>query len=611
MSSDCQKVGRDFTLLVAVERYDIAEGEGTRDTSAVSAAVTALKARISLASTGQHVQWTIRVKYGREAWSLSKRFSQVAALHEVLKPRLPRLPELPSKSAVRQFSVEYLEGRKAALNAYFLELSKRRDVLNCVEAQRFFGLPDHVEAFRLPHASEPVQIAEVQESTFSVTSFAYDAAQGVLVLGASDRSWTSRMDTKITNIKLPWEPAAPNLPSSQMSIWRQTPADLRFEMQATCRYPHSISCVTVMLPGSGKGLCFCGLGDGTVGTHPLEGEVGIHNSGATLPLLKHTAGVAALAVDEAEHWIISASKDCGLVVYSLKRQMLLCSVQTPAPPTAMRYESASKRLFCALQNGRVAVWDTTILPIKQVAAIPDGVLDPASSAPLAALDFDASTGTLFTASSAGVSLWAVKSSATGAWGRKAGHIAGICERPTAILWAESSRELLVGFGSGAVVIYDIESGISSYAIQAHQEAITGMMWLDAPRRLLTSSVDKSLKLWDFPSLMRTPLEGQPGFATQTAGPPPNVSISTAFRDRRPVGAAAAAFAGAFAAAPAPAQPAGVAIRAAGGAGGYPAAPAAARPEAPAAAAAARAAGAKPSAAIRKEDSDDDLAGWDS
>lgn len=317
------------------------------------------------------------------------------------------------------------------------------------------------------------------------------------------------MDTKITNIKLPWEPAAPNLPTSQMSLWRQSPADLRFEMQFTCRYTATISCV-ILSTLRDKGLCLCGLSDGTVGTHSIKGEPGVSSTGATLPLLRHTAAVAALAVDDAEQWVISASKDNALMVYDTRRQMIQCEVQTPAPTTAMNYCQVQKRLFTGVQSGRIIVWNTSILPIQQVAVIPDGggAADTANpSAKISSLDYDPVTSTLFAASKEALTVWAIKSSDNGScWGRKAGAISQMNTAPTAIAWANSSREILAGFSSGAVIVFDVDKGEASYALQAHKDEVTTLVWLDAPRRLLTGSKDKTLKIWDFPSLRNVTLE---------------------------------------------------------------------------------------------------------
>jgi len=528
--ADCQKVGRDINLTAVIERYDVVDGSGSRE-GGVNQAMQVLKARISLASSGQHVAYTLRVTFDRNAWTLNKRFSEVAALHESLRRYLQSLPELPAKSAVRQFSPEYLEARKVALNEYLQELCKRRDVLNCPESQQFFGLPAHLQAFRQPHESEPTQVAEVQEANFGISAFTYDAAQGLLLLGATDKSWASRMDTKITNIKLPWEPSAPNLPSSQMSLWKQSPADLRYNLLFTCRYTASISSCALLSTGRDTGLCLCGLSDGTVGCHDISGPGTGSATGSTLPLLRHTAAVSALAVDDAEQWVISASKDSAIKVFETKRRLIQCEVQAGAPATVMYYCQTQKRLFSGLQTGRVIVWDTSILPIQQLATIPDGAGDPVMSTKVLAFDYDAASSTLFTAASSALTLWAVRSSNLGLWGRKTGQILGVSTKPTAVAWASSSRELLVGFSSGALVIFDVDSSASSFAIQAHRDEVTCMRWLDAPRRLLTASADKTLKIWDFPSLRRTPLEEQVGFTGLAA---PIVSMSSASAGRAQV-----------------------------------------------------------------------------
>jgi len=503
MTAEVRKLGRDVQLSAAIERYDVVEGGS--DNSTLGQGLAVLKARISVGGSGQHVEYTVRVLHEGKEWTVKRRFNEVASLHDVLKKRLHGLPEPPAKSVVRQFSVEYLEARKAGLNAYLAELCRRRDVLNCKEAQVFFGLPEHAAGFRYPGAAEPVQVAEVHEAAFGIADADYDPMQGLLLLGSTDSSWTSRMDTKITNIKLPWEPAAPNLPTSQMSLWRQSPSELRFDMQFTCRYTASISCVRLAILRD-KELCLCGLSDGSVGCHPLKGSTGVSTGGSSLPLLRHTAAVTALAIDEAEQWIISASKDNALMVYDARRQMILCEAQTPAATSVLYYCQAQKRLFTGLQNGQVIIWDATVLPMRQMGTVPDGP-EAAPASKITALDYNSATSTLFTAAKeGGLALWSVKASSAGCWGRRVGSVPSVASQPCGLAWANSSREIIAGLATGAVAVYDVDQGDASYAIQAHRDEVTTIIWLDAPRRLLTASKDKTLKIWDFPSLRRTPLE---------------------------------------------------------------------------------------------------------
>lgn len=524
--AEVRKVGCDIGITASVERYEIVDSATTPGpaASAVSRGLDVLKARVSLVKGGQHVEYQLRVTHeDGKIWLLRKRFNEVSALHDILKKRLTCVPEIPAKSVVRQFSPEYLEARKLALGHYLREICKRRDVMNCPEAQEFFALAENVPNFRQNGGLEPMQVAEVRESTFGITAFDFDPVQGLLLLGARESSWASRLDTKITNIKLPWEPAAPNLPTSQMSLWRQVGADLRFEMQFACRYVASVSCV-VLSVGREGGVCLCGLGDGTVGCTPVKGETGVNVRGSTLPLLRHTAGVVALATDEGEQWLISASKDKAIMVYDTKRQMILCEVQTPAPTSTMTYCSVQRRLMTGLTNGQIVLWDTSILPIQQLVSIPEASAGPLDNVPISAMDYDTSNSTLFSAARDGFTLWTVKSSSAGSWGRKVGQIVAPGSSPTAVAWAASSREILAGFASGAVVVFDVDKGEPTFALQAHKEEVTTLLWLDAPRRLITGSKDKTVKMWDFPSLRRAKLEDQQSFEDVAAGGP-TVSVA--------------------------------------------------------------------------------------
>lgn len=497
---DSQKVGRDYAIEVYVQRYELVGDAGS---TALQKGVVSLKSR--LVSAGQYVEYTLLVTHADQSWEVKKRFSDFSALHELLKRRLPSVPDLPAKSVVRKFSVEYMELRKQLIVAYLKDLTSRRDVMNSPEVWTFFNLQEQSAAFtQASGAAEPMLVAEVHEAAFGIVDFAYDAAEGLLLLGATDISWASRLDTKITNIKLPWESAAPNVPRSQLSLWRQSPSDLRFEMQFLYRYTSGLSCVVLGLTPGEEGMCLAGLSDGNVGVAPLNSEPGVNMSETTLPLLRFTAGVVAIAWVPSNQWVIAASKDNTLKIYDAKRQMVISESTVPALVTAMHCHQASKRLFTGLVTGKVLVWDLSF-PVQRICTFPENN-DIFGTNRITALDFDSVSKTLFTGYKEGLALFAVMSSGTSHWSRSSGQIRNMVAAPTALAWVSSSREILASFPNGTVGVFDVEKGESTFVIQAHKEDITAMMWLDAPRRLITSSKDKTLKVWDFPSLGKAPLE---------------------------------------------------------------------------------------------------------
>ncbi|CAJ1337644.1 unnamed protein product [Effrenium voratum] len=215
-----RKVGREVPVTASVERFEVVDAGSGQDV--LSKGLDAVKARVSLVKTGQHVDYIVRVFFDGQSWTVTRRYNEFAALADILKKKLASVPAIPQKSMVRQFAPEYLEARKNGLNVFIKELCRRRDAANCREVQDFLLLRQRVPHLSQADASEPVQSAEVQEASFGIAHFEYDPVQGLLLLGSSDFSWASRMDTKITNIKMPWEKKAPNLPSAQLSLsWFQ------------------------------------------------------------------------------------------------------------------------------------------------------------------------------------------------------------------------------------------------------------------------------------------------------------------------------------------------------------------------------------------------------
>eukprot|EP00439_Symbiodinium_sp_Y106_P022064 s2326_g2.t1 len=64
---------------------------------------------------------------------------------------------------------------------------------------------------------------------------------------------------------------------------------------------------------------------------------------------------------------------------------------------------------------------------------------------------------------------------------------------------QSALEILASCTTGAVVAFDVDSCVPSYAWKAHEDEITQICWVDSHRRLLTAAKDRRLRIWDFPA----------------------------------------------------------------------------------------------------------------
>jgi hypothetical protein len=100
----------------------------------------AFTSRISQFSSGTHAEYSILVMFDKEAFTVKKRFSEFATLHDTLATRFNLSFDLPAKTPIRFFNADKLENRKDALNAYLKELCRRQDISSSAEVRSFFRL---------------------------------------------------------------------------------------------------------------------------------------------------------------------------------------------------------------------------------------------------------------------------------------------------------------------------------------------------------------------------------------------------------------------------------------------------------------------------------------
>lgn len=185
------------------------------------------------------------------------------------------------------------------------------------------------------------------------------------------------------------------------------------------------------------------------------------------------------------------------MVYDTTRHMIQCEAKTTAEPTVVKYCEEDKRLFTGLVNGRVIIWDTTGLPIQKMTELPDSAGSTSLPA-ITALGYDQISATAIVGNKEGISFWVIKGSSDGCWGRIVGQVQGITSPPTAVAWVSSSHEILATFPNGTVCVFDLDTGNASHVMIAHSAAVSEIIWIDAERRLLTASKDKTVRIWDFP-----------------------------------------------------------------------------------------------------------------
>eukprot|EP00921_Rhytidocystis_pertsovi_P015989 GHVQ01025287.1.p1 GENE.GHVQ01025287.1~~GHVQ01025287.1.p1 ORF type:complete len:996 (+),score=135.59 GHVQ01025287.1:514-3501(+) len=367
---------------------------------------------------------------------------------------------------------------------------------------------------------DPVRVATVEEVNFGITHFVYNQRQGILVTGSCDTSVTSRIDSYITNIRLPWEAETDPMPVSRITFWKASKHPHKFEAQWFQNLSSKLSalCYTSEFPH-----IFAAIGHGDILGIPLTPRGSISSHGR-LTLPTHNGTVTSIEYFAREHWLFSAGRDRKLKVYDTSRGRTLSETETAYAVTSMKLDEKRHRLFVGWDVGSLCIYDVCAMPPRLIIVLggtvgggPLGSLAagvPATSRgvvyshtlAITSMDFDFENGILFTGSAdRTVCIWNVQLLLSQTKQAKLlGRVEVAPKAITSVCWCPCSRYLLCGCKGGSVVAVDATKGLVVYTFDTHTPSdVTHLQWIDNSRRLFTSGKDKTVKVWDFPCAVVT------------------------------------------------------------------------------------------------------------
>lgn len=141
------------------------------------------------------------VQMGKDIWEIEKRFSQYHDLHSMLNKKYANLPKMPMKGFFK-LNAESCEKRRQELQDYVRGLAKRSDIRTDPFFRDFFELDVHNTNTM---CFSPIKITELGSLPLGVRDFFYLNSKGLMFLALSDMKITSRLDSYLTNISMPWE----------------------------------------------------------------------------------------------------------------------------------------------------------------------------------------------------------------------------------------------------------------------------------------------------------------------------------------------------------------------------------------------------------------------
>jgi hypothetical protein len=161
---------------------------------------------INTAEIEGHTLYTIAVQWDADSyWTVSKRFSDIDALHNLVAQKVANLPQLPPKKLLFNRDPEFVNKRKNDIQQYLNELFKIEHITIFPEVQAFFKLNERGVRIKPLGNSVPSPVCKFKDPQFGINSVWFDQKLGIGVSISENGNAISRVDKVILNVKLPWE----------------------------------------------------------------------------------------------------------------------------------------------------------------------------------------------------------------------------------------------------------------------------------------------------------------------------------------------------------------------------------------------------------------------
>lgn len=137
-------------------------------------------------------------------------------MHTVLDSLFQGLPKLPPKTYYFQKQDQaFINDRKTRLDKYLKGLLRFEGVTNTVTFLDFLGVPDHIQLIEdyLPH-----EVNMVRQDRLGVNQVIFDRERGVIFTACEEAKLLKRIDSHLTNLRMPWEAQVCAQPPPPLSL---------------------------------------------------------------------------------------------------------------------------------------------------------------------------------------------------------------------------------------------------------------------------------------------------------------------------------------------------------------------------------------------------------
>jgi len=329
-----------------------------------------------------------------------------------------------------------------------------------------------------------------------IRDFHYLNDKGLLFFALSDMKITSRLDSYLTNMNLPWEQKDDTYATVGALIFyrvglRETDGQWVFTRLWAKNFPVQTN-ILYWIPE--KQQMLLGMDNGRIYVFSIT------NKGVSLSqdadIHAHSKRVMGIAYDVENNHILSISED----------GKFKCSDISTEEPVheeiigrgglkSMIHDKFYKRLFIGDGDGSIHIINYSNYPPELV-----GSVKSQSGSCIRGMCIDNDLKYLFTGDTNGnINCFDLGPIGKERFAKQLNQMAGL-SKLRYLVWTDGNREIFAGNDNGKITVWDANKGQSIFVLEAHDTAITKMQWFEKSRYLMTASKEKSLCIWEVPKV---------------------------------------------------------------------------------------------------------------
>ena len=173
-----------------------------------------------------HIVYVVIVQFDEaHQWTIERRFSEFEDLRTALSEFMTgaSLPLLPAKTFTRSLDPGFIAWRRRELDRWVQHLMQSEFAVRSVIFHHFCAVGQHMGDAEVGRYL-PVELKSMADPQFGINDCHHHRVDGVMFTACEDVNVLSRIERKLTNIRLPWEAQGGVAPLGCCAGWKLTEA---------------------------------------------------------------------------------------------------------------------------------------------------------------------------------------------------------------------------------------------------------------------------------------------------------------------------------------------------------------------------------------------------